>query len=330
MEIRSLIIPYSKNKARRTRELETRLQSRLDELDAKLNSADFSRLNNAELQEYEYLQKEIRHMYEKKAEGAILRSKIRWIEKGEKPTKYFFNMEQRNYNKKIITELTTSENETIVNGKDILEEIQRFFKKLYSSDAGDNASELFLAFTEQLRVNLPTVPDDKRDELKGELTLEECKKALKSLRNGKSPGDDGFTVEFYMFICFFDLIGQDFLDSVNAAYADNELSISQRRGVITLIPKEDTDLKELGNWRPITLLNVDYKIASKAIASRIESVLPLIINQDQTGFLKERFIGQNIRLIADIFEQTKLKEIPGILLLLDFKKAFDSIEWSFK
>ena len=99
--------------------------------------------------------------------------------------------------------------------------------------------------------------------------------------------------------------------------------------MITLIPKEDADLKEFGNWRPITLLNVDYKIASKAIASRIESVLPLIINQDQTGFLKERFIGQNIRLIADIFEQTKLKKIPGILLLLDFKKAFDSIEWSF-
>ena len=74
---------------------------------------------------------------------------------------------------------------------------------------------------------------------------------------------------------------------------------------------------------------MDYKIASKAIASRIESVLPLIINQDQTGFLKERFIGQNIRLIVDIFEQTKLKEIPGILLLLDFKKAFDSIESSF-
>ena len=89
------------------------------------------------------------------------------------------------------------------------------------------------------------------------------------LGNGKSPGEDGFTVEFYKH--FFGLFGQEFLDSVNAAYAydENELSISQRRGVITLIPKEDANLKDLSNWRPITLLNVDYKIASKAVAREL-------------------------------------------------------------
>ena len=104
------------------------------------------------------------------------------------------------------------------------------------------------------------------------------------LGNGKSPGEDGFTVEFYKH--FFGLFGQEFLDSVNAAYDENELSLSQRRGVITLIPKEDANLKDLSNWRPITLLNVDYKIASKAIATRIEKILPLLINCDQTGFVK--------------------------------------------
>ena len=107
------------------------------------------------------------------------------------------------------------------------------------------------------------------------------------------------------------------------------MSISQRRGVITLIPKEDANLKDLSNWRPITLLNVDYKIASKAIATRIEKVLPLIINSNQTGFVKGRYIGENIRLINDILEQSKAQEIPGILLLLDFRKAFDTVEWSF-
>ena len=100
-----------------------------------------------------------------------------------------------------------------------------------------------------------------------------------TLRCGKSPGEDGFSVEFYQF--FFELLGQEFLDSINAS---NELSISQRRGVISLIPKEDANLNDLANWRPITLLNVDYKIASKAIATRIEKVLPLIFNSNQTGF----------------------------------------------
>ena len=81
-------------------------------------------------------------------------------------------------------------------------------------------------------------------------------------------------------------------------------------------------------WRPITLLNVDYKIASKAIAKRIEHMLPSLIHPDQTGFVKGRYIGENIRLISDIMEQTKKLNCPGILLSLDFQKAFDTLEWS--
>ena len=75
---------------------------------------------------------------------------------------------------------------------------------------------------------------------------------------------------------FFDLLGQDLVASFNAAYDANELSISQQRGVITLIPKEDGSLLELSNWRPVTLLNVDCKIATKAIAKRME---PCIITK---------------------------------------------------
>lgn len=83
--------------------------------------------------------------------------------------------------------------------------------------------------------------EDQRDVLEGKLTLEECRKALTCLRCGKSPGEDGFTVEFYKF--FFELLGQEFLDSINASFDDNKLSISQCRGVITLIPKEDANFK---------------------------------------------------------------------------------------
>ena len=83
------------------------------------------------------------------------------------------------------------------------------------------------------------------------------------------------------------------MDSLNAAYDVGKLSISQRRGVITLIPKVDSDLLDLQNWRPITLLNTDYKIASKALARRIETILPKLVHPDQTGFTKERYIGEN-------------------------------------
>ena len=81
------------------------------------------------------------------------------------------------------------------------------------------------------------------------------------------------------------------------------------------------------NWRPISLLNTDYKIITKLLASRLKNVLPDVINEDQVAYLKGRYIGQNIRLIFDILEYTKENKIPGILTFLDFEKAFDTINW---
>ena len=82
-------------------------------------------------------------------------------------------------------------------------------------------------------------------------------------------------------------------------------------------------------WKTGDLLNCDYKIAAKSIANRIKKVLPKIINNDQTGFLKNRTIGENIRLIDSIIKYASTKQIPGLLLFIDFEKAFDSIEWPF-
>ena len=93
--------------------------------------------------------------------------------------------------------------------------------------------------------------------------------------------------------------------------------------------KKHKPVNKLKNWRPITLLNYDYKIASKCIANRIQKILPKLINNDQTGFLKGRFIGENIRLIDSIIHYANTKQIPGLLLFIDFEKAFDSIEWAF-
>ena len=101
------------------------------------------------------------------------------------------------------------------------------------------------------------------------------------------------------------------------------LSTYQRRGIITLLPKDDAELFVLQNWQPITLLNVDYKITSKAIARRIEPMLSKLIHPDQTGFIKGIYIGENVRLISDTKEQTRVSNTPGLLI-----SAFDSLEWS--
>ena len=191
---------------------------------------------------------------------------------------------------------------------------------MYNSRLDKN--DLFDLFVQSLKT--PKLQDQQRNELESKITLVECKVVLRTFSSGKSPGEDGFTWEFYN--CFFDLLGQDLVNCFNEAYVKGEMSILQQRGVISLLPKEDSNLLKCANWRPITLLNVDYKIASKVIATRFEKVLDLLMSHDQTGLLKGRYVGQNIRLVNNVVNQTKIQNIPGILVQLDFCKAFDTIE----
>ena len=148
------------------------------------------------------------------------------------------------------------------------------------------------------------------------------------MASDKTPRTDGLPAEFYKAV-FWEEIEGYLLNVLNGAYEKRCLSISQRRGLITLLPKKNKPANLLKNWRPTTLLNCDYKIAAKSIANRIKKFLPNIINNDQTGFLKNRFIGENIRLIESIINHTNTEQIPGLFLFVDFEKAFDSIEWSF-
>ena len=107
------------------------------------------------------------------------------------------------------------------------------------------------------------------------------------------------------------------------------MSSSQRQAIITLIEKKGKDRNYLENWRPISLTNVDAKIASKVIAARIIPVLPDIITSTQREYVKGRFIGEAVRSIIDVMDYTKEQNIPGIILFIDFEKAFDSLDWNF-
>ena len=111
---------------------------------------------------------------------------------------------------------------------------------------------------------------------------------LKNMKNGKSPGSDGYTAEFYKI--FWKDLKPLVCKSINEAFAKGELSITQKQGVITLLPKGDKPREFIKNWRPITLLNVDYKLLSGVLAARIKSVLPDIISDDQKGFLKNAIL----------------------------------------
>ena len=161
------------------------------------------------------------------------------------------------------------------------------------------------------------------------ITIEECYETLKTFKNKKSPGNDGLTIEFYR-KCR-PLFGRMVVNSFNYSYHFGQLSTSQRQAIITLIDKKK-DRIFLKNWRPISLLNVDYKLLSKTLSNRLTAILSaivMIIHPKQTGFMKGRNIAENIRILYDTIYCTKKAKQHGILLALDFEKALDSLEWNF-
>ena len=107
------------------------------------------------------------------------------------------------------------------------------------------------------------------------------------------------------------------------------MSVSQKQTVITLIEKKGKDRSFLENWRPISLLNVDTKIMTKVLATRVKEVVPSIIHDNQTGYIKDCYIGETIRSIFDIMDFTLNENISGLMIFMDFHKAFDSLEWDY-
>ena len=119
------------------------------------------------------------------------------------------------------------------------------------------------------------------------------------------------------------------INSINESFNVGELSVTQKQGLISLIPKGNKPRDLIKNWRPITLLNTDYKLLSGALANRLKKVLPNLIRHEQKGFLKTRYIGENIRTISDIAHYINERNLCGMILLIDFEKAFDSLEWGY-
>ena len=204
-------------------------------------------------------------------------------------------------------------------------ELKGFYQDLYENKDHGTCADDIHSYIGNLEI--PKLSDELQRQCEGSLTYAECRKVLDTFKNNKSPGNDGLTAEFYK--KFWPLLGTLMVDSLNAAFADGKLANSQRQAIIRLIEKKNKDKRFVENWRPISLLNVDYKIGSKALASRLEKVLAEIIHENQCAYVKGRTIFDAVRSISDVMEYTKLYNIPGLMTTFDFKKAFDSISWQF-
>ena len=319
--IRQVSIKYSKEKALKKRKKISDLETSLRICEEKCNESPT--FENQE--ELEMLKMEYDSIYEQIAKGAIIRSKATWYEKGEKSNKYFLNLEKHKKAKSSVRKVFNNEGVLITDPKKILQEIQNFYSNLCKRDPLRPSEEMLNSFLNNSEI--PKLTDNEAQICDGKLTVDECYKSLQLFESNKSPGNDGLTVEFYR--GFWNILGNLMVDSLNYSYDYGELSNSQKEAIITLIEKKDKDKRDLSNWRPISLINVDVKIGSKAIAKRLEKVLPNIIHYNQCAYVKGRTIFDAVRTIEDVMEFSQRYNLEGRMICIDFKKAFDTVSRDF-
>ena len=274
-------------------------------------------LEETDLNLYEQSKLELEELSREKARNCMFRSKVRWYEEGEKNTKYFYNLEKARYNSKSSSKIIRENGETVTGKTNILNEQFEYYQKLYSKDENvkfniRNETNVYLSTD---NIEICGVPFTKTD----------VANAVKEQKNGKTPGDDGLPAEFYK--VYWQKLAPHFLCLMETCLEENSLPQSTRNGTLNLIPKPGKDSRLLKNLRPITLLNVDYKIIEKTIAAKLDRVLPEIINRDQSGFMAGRRIATSIRKVYDLLEFTKWREEDIVLMNLDFVKCFDKISF---
>ena len=196
------------------------------------------------------------------AKGAEIRSCIKWVEEGETSSSYFIQLEKEHAVDRWIPVLRESGGSIVSAPEGLCCTLNSFYSDLFSSVLTDSVIQ------SSLLSYLPYfLPCDQAHLCEDLLTPDECFSTLKGIARNKTPGLNGFPVEFYLW--FWDVLGADLVSVLNSCFLSGSLALSQRRGIITLSFKKGDHL-DPQNWRPITLLNVDYKITSRMIAAFFE------------------------------------------------------------
>jgi len=232
-------------------------------------------------------------------------------------------LQKKSAENRIIYKLLNSKNELIEDADLILLEAKLLYERLFKAEKVDESSQ------EEFFLETPfsVANDIHRENLSADFSVDEILRAILGFKKNKSPGLDGLTAEFY--IKFKDLLAPRLQRLFSLSFRNKKLPASMYSGVISLLYKGEKDKHDLSNWRPLTMLNIDYKILTKVLVNRLKDVLPTIVHKDQTCAVKGRDIRDGIALIYNVLHYAYQENLNGILLSVDHMRAFDIIEWDF-
>ncbi|XP_069805749.1 ATP synthase subunit ATP5MJ, mitochondrial [Dendropsophus ebraccatus] len=265
-----------------------------------------------------------------KVEKLLLYSKQRFFEKGNKAHTLLANMLNDRAASRSPQVLRDSTGALKFHPTDIASLFSQYYTNLYSlpsalpSGPGARADRIneFLSGCQ-----LPSLPPNAIEDLNAPVTGEELAEVLKSLPSGRAPGPDGFSYLYYK--TFSEELSPRLLALFNSFLQGEPIPSSLSHSYITLIPKPGKDHMECANYRPISLLNSDFKLFTKILATRLGYWLPSLINADQVGFVPGRQGGDNTRRALDIIDAVNQQSGRALILSLDAEKAFDRLGWPF-
>lgn len=214
------------------------------------------------------------------AQGAKVRSRVKWAEEGETSSRYFLNLEKRRGASDWISGMKSPDGLVLTGIDDICDSWRDFYSSLFTACPIDPVAQADLLSNVSLSLTA-----EQSALCEGHLAQDEVHAALLGMARNKSPGSDGLPMEFYL--SFWDVLGSDLVEVFNASFDSGLLPPSQRSALISLIFKKGDRLLHK-NWRPISLLNVDYTILARTLAGRLLKVLHFVIHPDQTCGVRGR------------------------------------------
>ena len=262
------------------------------------------------------------NILKRKEETSFQKSRLKWIESGDRNTKYYHQFANHRRIHNHIWDLQTMDGTTIAKQGDLEKEAYAYFKNAYKAQ-GD------LSIISQLEL-IQKYPrmfgEEAGNKLFDPVSLKEIHTTLKAFELSKSPGPDGWTVEF--FLHFFDLMGPKLHALVEESRIQGQVCGSLNSTFVALIPKSDKPDSFVG-FRPISLCNHVYKIISKIIAVRLKNGLSKGMSDEQFGFLENRQITDAIAVAQEVLHSVKIKGKKALVLKLDLIKAYDRVDWRF-
>ncbi|XP_074278418.1 uncharacterized protein LOC141602008 [Silene latifolia] len=249
------------------------------------------------------------------------KAKIQWSIEGDLNTAYFHHAIKKRTMMNKVFQIEDKDGRLCTEGDDI----QMAFLDYYQVLLGSHTQTL--PVQQHVVAGGPCCTEEHWLILAQPVTIEEVKQCIFSIPNGKSPGPDGYSSQFYKDT--WDIIGDEVGAAVINFFEAGRLLTQVNSTVITLIPKIDrpTSVK---HFRPISCCNVLYKAISKVMCNRLARILPDIISRNQGAFVKGRSILENILICQDLVRMYNRGMVsPRCMFKLDLQKAYDSIEWQF-